>query len=129
PHAIEGWEDPIVGAARIPKRERGRRMRALRRRVRENDVAKWSATFLETLTGAGIIEPGGSDRLQSAITSLPGTERLLVALDFDGTLAPLVARPEDARATDRSRAAIERLAASDDTRAPIVAGGGLESLG
>ncbi|KRE28567.1 hypothetical protein ASG80_20975 [Agromyces sp. Soil535] len=129
PHDIEGLKDAIVEAARMPKRERARRMRALRRRVRENDVAKWSATFLETLTGAGIIEPGVSDRLQSAITSLAGTERLLVAIDFDGTLAPLVDRPEDARATDRSRAAIERLAAADDTRVAIVSGRALESLG
>ena len=47
----------------MPQRERSRRMRALRRRVRENDVAKWSATFLETLTGAGIIAPGVPDPL------------------------------------------------------------------
>ncbi len=54
----------------MPKRERSRRMRALRRRVRENDVAKWSATFLETLTGAGIIAPGVSDPLETAIVRL-----------------------------------------------------------
>ena len=129
PHDIEGLKDAIVESIRMPKRERSRRMRALRRRVRENDVAKWSATFLETLTGAGIIAPGVSDPLEAAITRLARTERLLVALDFDGTLAPLVDRPEDARATDRSRAAIERLAAADDTRVAIVSGRALESLG
>ena len=68
-------------------------------------------------------------RCEAAITRLASTERLLVALDFDGTLAPLVDRPEDARATDRSRAAIERLAAADDTRVAIVSGRALESLG
>ena len=129
PHDIEGLKDAVVESVRMPKRERSRRMRALRRRVRENDVAKWSATFLETLTGAGIIAPGVSDPLEAAIMRLAGTERLLVALDFDGTLAPLVDRPEDARATDRSRSAIERLAAADDTRVAIVSGRALESLG
>ncbi|MET0724864.1 MAG: bifunctional alpha,alpha-trehalose-phosphate synthase (UDP-forming)/trehalose-phosphatase [Leifsonia sp.] len=129
PHDIEGLKDAIVEAVRMPRRERTRRMRALRRRVLENDVAKWSATFLETLTGAGIIAPGVSDPLEAAIMRLAGTERLLVALDFDGTLAPLVDRPEDARATDRSRAAIERLAIADDTRVAIVSGRALESLG
>ena len=129
PHDIEGLKDAIVEAIQMPKRERSRRMRALRRRVRENDVAKWSATFLETLTGAGIIAPGVSDPLETAIVRLARTERLLVALDFDGTLAPLGARPEDARATDRSRAAIERLATADDTRVAIVSGRALESLG
>ena len=128
PHDIEGLKDAIVESIQMPKRERSRRMRALRRRVRENDVAKWSATFLETLTGAGIIAPGVSDPLQAAISTLASTERLLVALDFDGTLAPLVDRPEDARATDRSRAAIERLAVADDTRVAIVSGRALASL-
>jgi trehalose 6-phosphate synthase/phosphatase len=118
----------MVEAVRMPKRERARRMRALRKRVHDNDVAKWSARFLETLTGAGIIRPGIPDALLTAVTRLAETERLLVALDFDGTLAPLVDRPEDARATDRSRAAIERLAVADDTRLAIVSGRALASL-
>jgi len=128
PHDIEGLKDAMVESIEMPRRERARRMRALRKRVRDNDVAKWSATFLETLTGAGIIAPGVSDPLQGAISRLATTERLLVALDFDGTLAPLVDRPEDARATARARAAIERLAAADDTRVAIVSGRALESL-
>ena len=129
PHDIEGLKDAMVEAIRMPRRERARRMRALRRRVRENDVANWSASFLETLTGAGIIAPGVPDTLQAAIGRLASTERLLVALDFDGTLAPLVDRPEDARATDRARAAIERLAGVEDTRVAIVSGRALDSLG
>jgi alpha,alpha-trehalose-phosphate synthase [UDP-forming]/trehalose-phosphatase len=128
PHDIEGLKDAIVEAVRMPKRERARRMRALRKRVRDNDVAKWSATFLETLTGAGIIRPGVPDSLLGALHRIAETERLLVALDFDGTLAPLVDRPEDARATIRARGAIERLASSDDTRVAIVSGRALESL-
>ena len=128
PHDIEGLKDAMVEAVRMPQRERARRMRALRKRVHDNDVAKWSARFLETLTGAGIIRPGIPDALRVALTRLAETERLLVALDFDGTLAPLVDRPEDARATPRSRAAIERLAVADDTRVAIVSGRALASL-
>lgn len=128
PHDIEGLKDAMVEAVRMPKRERGRRMRALRKRVRDNDVANWSARFLETLTGSGIIRPGVPDPLRAALARIAETERLLVALDFDGTLAPLVDRPEDARATVRARAAIERLATADDTRVAIVSGRALESL-
>ncbi len=128
PHDIEGLKDAMVEAVEMPQRERARRMRALRRRVSENDVARWSASFLKTLTGAGIIAPGIPDALEAAVTGIATTERLLVALDFDGTLAPLVDRPEDARATKRARAAIERLAATDDTRVAIVSGRALASL-
>lgn len=128
PHDIDGLKDAMIEAVAMPRRERVRRMRALRKRVRENDVANWSATFLKTLTGAGIIAPGIPEGLDAAVARIATAERLLVALDFDGTLAPLVDRPEDARATNRARSAIERLAASDDTRVAIVSGRALESL-
>lgn len=128
PHDIEGLKDAMVEAVAMPRRERARRMRALRKRVRDNDVAKWSATFLKTLTGAGIIASGIPEGLESAVARIANTDRLLVALDFDGTLAPLVDRPEDARATNRARTAIERLAGADDTRVAIVSGRALASL-
>ncbi|GAA1833075.1 bifunctional alpha,alpha-trehalose-phosphate synthase (UDP-forming)/trehalose-phosphatase [Agromyces salentinus] len=129
PHDIEGLKDAIVEAVRMPRRERTRRMRALRRRVIDNDVAKWSASFLETLTGAGIITAGVTEPLQRAIEELAETERLLVALDFDGTLAPLVDQPDEARATERARAAMARLVAAPDTRLALVSGRALDSLG
>lgn len=49
PHDISGLKDAIMQAIEMPERERERRMRALRRRVRENDVAKWSQRFLADL--------------------------------------------------------------------------------
>ena len=49
PHDIEGLKDAIVRAANISPGEARRRMRAMRRRVREHDVAHWAATFLNAL--------------------------------------------------------------------------------
>lgn len=49
PHDIEGLKDAIVQAATMSPAEQTRRMRALRRRVREHDVADWSRTFLDDL--------------------------------------------------------------------------------
>lgn len=128
PHDIEGLKDSIVEAVHMPKRERTRRMRALRKRVIENDVANWSATFLETLTGAGKIAPGISESVRARLASIAGVDRLLVALDFDGTLAPLVDRPEDARAGARARGAVAELVELDETRVAMVSGRALESL-
>ena len=53
PHDIEGIKEAMLQAIEMPKRERSTRMRALRRRVRENDVARWSQTFLDTLRHVG----------------------------------------------------------------------------
>ncbi len=49
PHDIEGLKEAILQAQAMPRSERARRMRAMRKRVQENDVARWSSTFLATL--------------------------------------------------------------------------------
>ncbi len=49
PHDIGALKDSIQRAIEMPRRERSTRMRALRKRVRENDVARWSRSFLEAL--------------------------------------------------------------------------------
>jgi trehalose-6-phosphate synthase len=51
PHDIEGLKDTIVRAATVGPAEARRRMRSMRRRVRENDVAHWAASFLDALKG------------------------------------------------------------------------------
>ncbi len=55
PHDIDGLKDAIVRAIAMPSGEQSRRMRALRRKVLENDVAAWSASFLDALEQQGDI--------------------------------------------------------------------------
>jgi trehalose 6-phosphate synthase len=50
PHDIDGLKDAIVRAAKITPVEARRRMRSMRRRVREYDVARWAGTFLDALS-------------------------------------------------------------------------------
>jgi trehalose 6-phosphate synthase len=49
PHDIDGLKDAMVQAATMPKRERQKRMRAMRKRVFEYDVTRWSDSFLDEL--------------------------------------------------------------------------------
>ncbi|MFH8250278.1 trehalose-6-phosphate synthase [Microbacterium sp. B2969] len=49
PHDIDGLKDAMMRAAEMPAAEQGRRMRALRRKVIENDISAWSASFLAAL--------------------------------------------------------------------------------
>ncbi|MCU1438237.1 MAG: trehalose phosphatase [Naasia sp.] len=67
-------------------------------------------------------------QLRDALASLARTDRLLVALDFDGTLAPVVDDPAKARALPGSRAAVLRLLDVRDTRVALVSGRAMESL-
>lgn len=59
PHDIDGLKDAIMQAVDMPRAERRKRMRSLRKRVRENDVGHWSRSFLRALSDAN----GGIDRL------------------------------------------------------------------
>ena len=52
PHDIEGLKDTIMRAATASPAEARRRMRSMRRRVYEHDVAHWAATFLDALKGS-----------------------------------------------------------------------------
>ena len=52
PHDIDGTKAAVMKAASMPVEERRRRMRTLRRRVREHDVARWATGFLDALAGS-----------------------------------------------------------------------------
>ncbi len=68
------------------------------------------------------------DPLVGALRELARVRRLLVALDFDGTLAPEVDSPEQARALPEAREAVLRLLAVPRTRVALVSGRALRSL-
>jgi alpha,alpha-trehalose-phosphate synthase [UDP-forming] len=57
PHDIDGMKDAIMHAVTMPSQETRRRMRSMRRRVFENDVTHWAATFLDALKQA----PGSAE--------------------------------------------------------------------
>jgi trehalose 6-phosphate phosphatase len=53
---------------------------------------------------------------------------MLLGLDFDGTLAPIVPRPDDATLPPATRTLLGRLAARGDTQVALISGRGLEDL-
>ncbi len=66
--------------------------------------------------------------MTAALERLAGTERLLVALDFDGTLAPLVDEPMTARMAPAARDAVTALLAAPRTSVAFVSGRTLAHL-
>jgi trehalose 6-phosphate synthase/phosphatase len=192
PHDIDGLKAAIIRAVQISPREAQRRMRAMRRRVFEHDVARWASTFLKVTGSAPVATPmvepvpmpelavtgatraAGSDRgsgfatataagggettedLVSFDTSIEGTPRdvidagdrssplplglvtalegfamrpsLLIALDFDGVLAPIVEDPAAARALPASHRHLTSLAALPGVRLALVSGRTLADL-
>ena len=54
--------------------------------------------------------------------------RMLVALDFDGTLSPIVAHYADAELLPEARRALERLSARPDTSVAVISGRALDDV-
>ena len=149
PHDIDGLKEAVMNAVQVAPAEGRRRMRAMRRRVLRDDVAHWAQRFLEVLgdvagrpvpaaqdvdgrTWAGLaagedmgeLEPG----LDAALTDLVRRPGVLVALDFDGVLAPIVRDPDAARPLLRSARAVLDLATVDGVRVALVSGRTLADL-
>lgn len=66
--------------------------------------------------------------LREAVLTLAQTPHLLLALDFDGTMAPLVSRAQDARPLPGSAAAFAALATLEGTTTALISGRALASL-
>ena len=104
PYDTDGVKDALRTALTMPAAEARRRMRVLRRQVLVNDVERWAGRYLATLEGALDQWRAAADRLPPGLveqlTQTATTQRLLVAVDFDGTLAPIVDDPSAARPLD-----------------------------
>ncbi len=81
-----------------------------------------------TKDGALVSGPGDSEPVQHELRRVAASERLLVALDFDGTLSPLEDEPMKARMLPGSRAAVDALIAAPDTVVALVSGRSLHDL-
>ncbi|NKX56860.1 trehalose-phosphatase [Arthrobacter sp. E918] len=77
---------------------------------------------------AGPPAAGADPDLHSALEQLAGAGRLLVALDFDGVLAPIVEHAADARPLPEAAAAVLELAGLPGTTTAFISGRALASL-
>ena len=66
--------------------------------------------------------------LRDRLAEIPSAQPLLVCLDFDGTLAPIVTRPSDARPLPGTPELLRSLAALPDTEVSVVSGRSLADL-
>ncbi|MBP1325715.1 trehalose 6-phosphate synthase/phosphatase [Leucobacter exalbidus] len=144
PHDIEGLKAAILRAAHMPEREQARRMRGMRRAVYNNDVAHWAQNYLgavcaaadaktQTQTG-GRTEPIQVSaayvprQVDDRIRRLAAAPQLTVAIDFDGTVAPLVKRPADARILPRAQQALDVLREAPGVQVVLLTGRSLAGL-
>src|SRR5699024_6335930 len=141
PHDIDELKAAILRSLAMPPEEQEEAMRSLRHQVMEHDVQFWAHQFLERLTASGspAEEPAQIVRLTGDATSDPAelddvlqrfTEvpRLLIATDFDGVLAPIVADRDAVQPDQEALAALRELSELPGVAVALVSGRALADL-
>lgn len=131
PFDQDGMVDGLRTALRMPGAERERRMIHMRAHLARHDVRVWMARHFRAaarlLDSRETTRPLPS-RLDTLLAPLEDRERLAVLLDFDGTLAPFAARPQEAHLTPRARAALARLERNPRHVVGVVSGRALDDV-
>lgn len=95
--------------------------------VGRDGPAKHTGAGGPKIVGTGQLDPSAADR-DAALAGLARVPRLLVALDFDGTVSRFVDDPDDARMVPAAAASVAWLKRLPETWVAFLSGRGLKSL-
>jgi trehalose 6-phosphate synthase/phosphatase len=134
PYDIDTMAHAYSQALRMPEEERRVRMRSLRQRIASRDVHHWAQSFIDALGGERPAAGGlrtvlsSPDDLAALAARLRSAERLLLLLDYDGTLVPFARSPDLAAPDPPLRDLLGALAAKPGVRVHVVSGRRKEPL-
>jgi trehalose 6-phosphate synthase/phosphatase len=125
--------DAYYRALTMGEEQQQSRMQAMRRRVMRFGVQRWADAFLAKLR-RGDDRPHpveatlSAEGVQRLVRRISSAERLVLLLDYDGTLTPIVDRPELAKPNEELRNLLKRLADRPNTDVHIVSGRSRDDL-
>ncbi|HEV8612024.1 MAG TPA: bifunctional alpha,alpha-trehalose-phosphate synthase (UDP-forming)/trehalose-phosphatase [Gemmatimonadales bacterium] len=127
PFEIERTAEAYYTALMLPEQEQRERMRSLRNRVMTHDVQRWVESFLKALAEQTprlhtVVSGNGSARAEAVLPTLLAARRLVLVLDYDGTLVPLAPSPEQAIPDEGLLDLLRRLATRRRTEVHILSG-------
>ncbi len=131
PFDPENTSTALSRALQMPLAERQERMQQLRGHLRQHDIYHWMEQHVRAaahlLAGRAATRPVFADveHIRQVITA---SEGVAVLVDFDGTLAPIADRPEDARLPPLVRSQLARLARRPQCLVAVVSGRALYDL-
>lgn len=95
-------EEAILEALTMPESEKEERLRKMQERISRQNVKKWANDFVEELQSIKtqnkeiFLKIVGKRQLNQIKNAYDKASSRLILLDYDGTLAPFVKKPEDA---------------------------------
>jgi len=123
PYDIDGVAAVLDRALAMSAEERSERMARLREREERLNVHRWLDEFLEAARGPGAtMRPLGGSDFEAWLGDSLRDRRLMLFLDYDGTLTPLVDHPSQATLAPEVRAALVRCVARPDTEVVVISG-------
>jgi trehalose 6-phosphate synthase/phosphatase len=132
PYDVESMMSAMRRALRMDRAERAAHMRALRAAVLPRDVHQWAQRFIATLQDVRLAEPADARPaplpLDATVRQLREADALVLLLDYDGTLVPLMPRPEQAVPDPELKGLLQQLAERAGTAVHIVSGRPPETL-
>ena len=141
PHDIDELKAAILRSLAMPAEEQKEAMHSLRHQVMEHDVQAWAHHFLVQLESTGTPEqetsppvrlsgdrPSDAAELDAALEEFTALPRLLIASDFDGVLAPIVADRDAVRPDPEALAALRELSDLPGVAVALVSGRALADL-
>lgn len=111
-----------------------RRARKMQRRLRSNTIDKWASGFIDLLEhpvpvpNIHITRTIGTAQMAELVADYHQARKRLILLDYDGTLEPIKRRPEDARPSRSTLAALKRLAKDPRNHVAVISGRNRENL-
>jgi len=129
PHDTAGVEQAIADAVQASPHDEQVRMQRMRESVFEADATAWAQEFLRTLHMGHVDQTRRRDDASNIpIRELATAPHLLVCCDYDGTLAPIVDDPSQARPLDEAVAALRALSLLPSTTVSVISGRALRDL-
>lgn len=128
PNDIDQIENAIITALNMPYDERKKRLESMQKRISKHTVKKWANEFVKELRSI-------KDQNKEIIQKIVGRKQLnqikkqyddaksrLLILDYDGTLAPFVKNPEDAKPSQELLQLIKEISSDKKNKVVINSG-------
>lgn len=129
PYDLDQMTAAIERALRLPRDEQQLRMSVLRRTVQVGDVTAWTKSFMDALAESPQIPHVETpEALNAAVTTAMHSPRVLLVLDYDGTLVDFTLNPRTATPDAALLSLLDTLARKPGVSVHLISGRPWESL-